>query len=78
MNKTIEIIKKGGIIAITAVLAYIIYVVISGYQTTINNHIEHNGDYLQENTKVLVELKGAVEANTVQTTRLEQLLDLKL
>lgn len=78
MNKTIEIIKKGGIIAITAVLLFIIWQVIQGYQTTIGNHIEHNTSAWVEVKEVMIGVGASVDANTTQLQRLETLIDKKL
>jgi len=78
MEKILNIIKKVGIIGITVMLVFVIYQVIDGYQTTINNHIEHSNTYIRGNTEVMVGVKGALEANTVQLQRIEQVLDNKL
>lgn len=75
MNGTIlKYVKAGGLIAITALLVAVIWQVITGYQDTINNHIEHSTDAWVDVKSVLVELKGSIEANTNQTGRLEEVI----
>lgn len=70
-GKIVEIITKAGGLGLAVLLAFILYKVIT-------NDLTHIGNYMQSQTKALgsvretmVDIRGVVEANTVQSTRTE-------
>ncbi len=85
MDKILNILKTGGAIVLAGLLAFILWGVVKGYQEDakeyrklIGNDMEHVGGYIQENTKVMVGVQGALEANTKQMERIENVLNTKL
>ena len=66
-GKIVEVITKIGLAGITLVALIILYQVLT-------NDLSHIGEYIQENTAVLVGVKEAVESNTKQNERVERVI----
>jgi len=77
-TKILNIIKSGGAIVLAAILALMIYQFTNGLLKALYNDLEHIGGYIEKNTEVITEVKGALEANTTQLKRVEEVLDRKL
>ena len=77
-DKIISIIGKAGGIGLAALLAYFFWSAYSLQNKVLTNDISHIGEYMQSQTEALglvretmVEIKGVVEMNTLQSARTE-------
>ena len=66
-DKIIKIITQSGLAGAFLILAYIFYKILT-------NDLNHIGNYINENTKVIKSIEKTVEMNTTQMGRLEEVI----